>query len=136
MQNKLNAELPEEQAGFRPGKGTRDQILSLKMILEKCREVGTDVYLCFIDYRKAFDTVVQEVLWKVMADMGFPIHIIDLIKNLYTSQKATVRTTHGLTDFFEIGQGVRQGCILSPYLFNIYAEQVMREALEKYPTGV
>ena len=116
MQNKLTAELLEEQAGFRRAKGTRDQILSLKMVLEKSKEAGTDVYLCFIDYRKAFDTVIQEVLWKVMTDMGFPKHIIDLIKSLYTAQKGTVRTTHGLTDFFEIGQGVRQGYILSPHL--------------------
>ena len=100
MQNKLSTEIEEEQAGFRPGKGTRDQILNPKMLLEKNREVGTDVYLCFIDYRKAFDTVVQEVLWNVMTDMGFPIHKIDLIRNLYISQKAAIRTTHGMTDFF------------------------------------
>lgn len=112
MQERLHSEIAEEQAGFRPGKGTRDQILNLKMLLEKNREVGTDVYLCFIDYRKAFDTVVHEVLWNVMAEMGFTKHLIDLIRNLYMSQKATVRTTHGITDAFEIGQGVPQGCIL------------------------
>ena len=100
MQNKLSTKIAVEQARFRPGKGTRDQILYLKMLLEKNREVGTDVYLCFIHYRKAFDTVVQEVLWNVMTDMGFPIHIIDLIRNLYIPQKAAIRTTHGMTDFF------------------------------------
>ena len=106
------------------------------MLLEKSREVGTDVYLCFIDYRKAFDTVVHEVLWNVMAEIGFTKHLIDLIRNLYMSQKATVRTTHGITDAFEIGQGVLQGCILSPHLFNIYAEHVMQKALEHHPTGI
>ena len=90
MQEWLHSEIAEEQAGFRPGKGTSDQILNLKMLLEKNREVGTDVYLCFIDYRKAFDTVVHEVLWNVMAEMGFMKHLIDLIRNLYMSQKATV----------------------------------------------
>ena len=79
---------------------------------------------------------MQEVLWKVMADMGFPIHVIDLIKNLYTAQKGTVQTTHGLTDFFEIGQGGRQGCMLSSHLVNVHPEQVMQEALEHHPTGV
>ena len=136
MQERLNSEIAEEQAGFRPGKGTRDQILSLKMLLEKSREVGTDVYLCFIDYRKAFDTLVHEVLWNVLAEMGFTKHRIDLIRNLYMSQNATIRTTHGITDAFEIGQGVRQGCILSPHLFNIYAEHVMRKALKHHPTGI
>ena len=108
--------------------GTKDQILNLNMLLEKNREVGTDVYL--------FRTVAQEVPWNVMADMGFPIYTTDLIRNLYISQKAAIRTTHGITDFFEIGQGAREGCILSPHLFNIYAEQVMREALEFHPAGI
>ena len=136
MQERLHSELAEEQAGFGPGKGTRDQILNLKMLLEKNREVRTDVYLCFIDYRTAFHTVVHEVFWNVMAEMGFKKHLIDLIRNLYMSQKATVRTMHGITDAFEIGQGVRQGCILSPHIFNIYAEHVMRKALEHHPTGL
>ena len=90
MQERLHSEIAEEQAGFRPGKGTRDQILNLKMLLEKNREVGTDVYLCFIDCRKAFDTVVHEVFWNVMAEIGFTKHLIDLIRNLYMSQEATV----------------------------------------------
>jgi len=86
MQERLHSEIAEEQAGVRPGKGTRDQILNLKMLLEKNREVGTDVFLCFIDYRKAFDTVVHEVLWNVMAEKGFTKHLIDLIRNLYVPE--------------------------------------------------
>ena len=136
MQERINSEIAEEQAGFRPGKGASDQILNLKMLLEKNREVGTDVYLCFIDYRKVFDTVVHEVLWNVMVEMGFTKHLIDLIRNLYMSQKATVRTMHGITDAFKIGQGVQQGCILSSHLFNIYAEHVMLKALKHHPTGI
>ena len=132
MKCKLQTEIAEEQFGFRPGRGTRDQILNLKMIIEKNREQRKHLYLCFIDYRKAFDTVVHEILWNVMKQFRFPPHIIDLIKKLYEQQKATVRASYGLTDWFRIGQGVRQGCILSPHLLNIYAERVMREALDNF----
>ena len=112
--------------------GTRDQILNLKMVIEKNREYGKNIYLCFIDYRKAFDMVSHELLWKGMLEMGFSSHIVDLIKSLYTDQSASVRTTHGLTVDFRIEQGVRQGCILSPHLFNIYSEVIIRNALEGF----
>ena len=132
MQTKLEEEIGEEQAGFRSGMGTRDQILNLKMVIEKNREYGKNIYLCFIDYRKAFDMVSHELLWKGMLEMGFSSHIVDLIKSLYTDQSATVRTTHGLTADFRIEQGVRQGCILSPHLFSIFSEVIMRNALEGF----
>ena len=130
MQTKLKEEISEEQAGFQSGMGTRDQILNLKMVIEKNTEYGRNIYLCFIDYRKAFDVVSHELLWEGMLEMGFSSHIIYLIKSLYTDQSATVRTTHGLTVDFRIEKGVRQGCILSSHLFNIYSEVIMRNALE------
>ena len=129
---KLNEEISEEQAGFRPGKGTRDQIINLKMVLEKNRERerGNYVFLCFIDYSKAFDTVAHDIPWNDMHRMGFPTHLILLIKALYDQQRAAVRTSYGFTEWFEIGQGVRQGCIISARHFNIYAEAIMRKALK------
>ena len=133
---KLNEEISEEQAGFRPGKGTRDQVMNLKMVLEKNRERGNDVFLCFIDYSKAFDRVAHDILWNDMHNMGFPTHLILLIKAMYDQQQAAVRTSYGLTEWFEIGQGVRQGCIISPHLFNIYAEAIMRNALENFEGSI
>ncbi|MCT5353383.1 reverse transcriptase family protein [Pseudomonas aeruginosa] len=132
MKLKLREEIADEQAGFRPGKGTRNQILNLKLIIEKNREHQKDLYLCFIDYVKAFDTVDHDILWNNMNDMKFPKHIIQLIKAMYDQQQAAVRTTYGLTEWFEVKQGVRQGCILSPHLFNIYSETIMRGALENF----
>ena len=129
MQTKLKEEISEEQGGFRFGMGTRGQILNIKMVIEKKREYVRSIYLCFIDYRKAFDMVSYELLWKGMLEVGFSSHIVDLIKGLYTNQSATVRTSHGLTVDFRIKKGVRQGYILSPYLFNIYSEVIMRTAL-------
>ena len=96
MKGKMEEEISEEQCGFVRGKGTRDQILNLKLTIEKNRERKKNLYLCFIDYRKAFDTVAHEVLWKTMIDMGFPKHIILLIKTLYKNQTATVKTSYGL----------------------------------------
>ena len=136
MAIKLNEEIAEEQAGFRPVKGTRDQIMNLKMIVEKNRERGIDMFLCFIDYSKAFDTVAHDILWYVMKNLGFPIHIIQLIKALYDQQKAAVRTSYGLTNWFEIEQGVREGCIISPHLFNIYVEDIMRNALDGFEGSI
>ena len=125
MKIKLQEEVSEEQCGFRPGKGTRNQILNLKMIIEKNRERGQDLFLCFIDYSKAFDTVVHEKLWNGMHVMSFPTHIITLLKNMYDQQKAAVRTACGNSEWLKIGQGVRQGCTLFPHLFNIYSESIM-----------
>ena len=127
---KLNEEISEEQAGFLPGKGTRDQIMNLKMVLEENRERGNDVFLCFIDYSTAFDTVAHDILWNDVHKMGFPTLILLLIKVLCDQQKAAVTTSHGLPEWFEIGQGGRHECILSQHLFNFYAETVMRNALE------
>ena len=131
MELKLREETADEQAGFRPGKGTRNQILILKLVIEKDREQQRDLYLCFVDYWKAFDTVDHDTLWSNMNDLKFRKHI-QLIKAMYDQQKAAIRTSYGLTDRFEVNQGKRQGCILSPHLFNIYSETIMRNPLENF----
>ena len=120
----MNRELPDVQAGFRNGKGTRDQIAKIRWIIEKAREFQKNI--CFIDYAKAFDCVDHNELWKILQEMGIPEHLTCLLRNLYTRQEVTVRTGHGKTDWFQIGKGVRQDCILSPCLFNFYAECIMR----------
>ncbi|CAF1561825.1 unnamed protein product, partial [Adineta steineri] len=120
--------MPVTQAGFRKGRGTRDQIANLRWVMEKAREYQKEFYLCFIDYSKAFDCVDHEKLWGVLMEMGVPKHLIILMKNLYTNQQASVKTEYGNTNWFNVGKGVRQGCILSPYLFNLYAEYIMRKA--------
>ena len=122
----MNCELPDVQAGFRKGRGTRDQIANICWIIEKVRELQKNLYFCFIDYAKAFDCVDHNKLWKILKEMGIPDHLTRLLRNLYAGQEATVRTGHGTTDWFQIGKGVRQGCILSPCLFNLYAEYIMR----------
>ena len=132
----LIPELPIEQAGFRRGRGTRNHIANLRWMMEKAREYQRDLYMCFIDYKKAFDCVDHEILWVILRGMGVPVHLIVLLKRLYTNQEATVRTEFGETDNIDIGKGVRQGCILSPLLFNIYAENIMREALEEWESGI
>ena len=132
MQAKLKEEIRKEQSGFRSGMGTWDQILNLKMVIKKNREYGKNIYLCFIDYRKAFHMVSHELLWKGMLEMGFSSTTVDLIQSLYTDQSASVRATYGLTVDFRIEQGVRQGCILCPHLFNIYSEVIIRNALEGF----
>ena len=124
----INCELPDFQAGFRKGRGTRDQIANIRWIIEKAREFQKNVYLCFNDYAKAFDCVDHNKLWKIPKEMGIPDHLACLLRNLYAGQEATVRTGHGTTDWFQIGKGVRQGCILSPCLFNFCAEYIMRNA--------
>ena len=115
----LNWELPDVQAGFRKGRGTRDQIANIRWIIEKARELQKNISICFIDYVKVFDWVDHNKLWKILKEMGIPDHLICLLRNLYAGQEATVRTGHRTTDWFQIGKGVRQGCILSPCLFNI-----------------
>uniref|UniRef100_A0A670KKY7 ribonuclease H n=1 Tax=Podarcis muralis TaxID=64176 RepID=A0A670KKY7_PODMU len=129
-------ELLEVQAGFRRGRGTRDQIANMCWIMEKAREFQKDIYFCFIDYAKAFDCVNHSKLWQVLKEMGVPDHLICLLRNLYVGQEATVRTGYGTTDWFKIGKGVQEGCILSPCLFNLYAEFIMRKAgLDESQTG-
>ena len=128
----MNHELPDVQAGFRKGRGTRDQIANIRWIMEKAREFQKNIYFCFIDYAKAFDCVNQNKLWKILKEMGIPDHLTCPLRNLYAGQEAIVRTGHGTTDWFQIGKRVCQGCILLPCLFNLYAEGIMRNAgLEK-----
>ena len=110
----MNCELPDVQDGFRKGRGTRDQIANIGWIIEKAREFQKNIYFCFIDYAKAFDCVDYNKLWKILKEMGIPDHLACLLRNLYAGQEAIVRTGHGTTDWFQIGKGIRQGCILSP----------------------
>jgi len=117
-QQYVNHEFPDVQAGFRKGRGTRDQIANICGIMEKPREFQKNIYFCFIDYAKAFDCVDHNRLRKILKEMGLPDHLTCLLRNLYEGQEATVRTGHGTTDWFQIGKGVCQGCILSPCLFN------------------
>ena len=126
----MNCELSDIQAGFRKGRGTRDQIANVRWIIEKAREFQKNIYFCFIDYAKAFDYVDRDKLWKILQEMGpsdlpleksvcIPDHLTCLLRNLYVGQEAPVRIGHGTTDWFQIGKGVHQGCILSSCLFNI-----------------
>ena len=128
LQQYVNCELPDVQAGSRRGRGTRDQTSNIQWIINKAKEFQKNIYSCFIDYAKAFHCVDHNKLWKMLKEMGIPSHLTCLLRNLYTGQEATVRTGHGTTDWFQIGKGVRQGCILSPCLFNFYAEYIMRKA--------
>ena len=147
----MNHEIPNVQAGFRKGRGTRDQILiqiNICWINKKAREFQKSIYFCFIDYAKAFDCVDHNKLWKILKEMGIPAltrpdHLTwpdlltCLLRNLYADQEATVRSRHETTDWFQIGKRVRQGCILSPWLFNLYAEYIMRNArLDEAQTGL
>ena len=133
----MNRELPDVQAGFRKGRGTRDQIANIRWIIRKAREFQKNIYFCFIDYAKAFDCVDHNKLWKILKEMRIPDHLTCLLRNLYAGQEATVRTGHGTTDWFQIGKGVCQGCMLSPCLFNFYAEYIMRNAgLEEAQAGI
>ena len=110
----MNQELPDVQAEFRKGRGTRDQVVNIRCIIKKAREFQKNIYFCFIDYAKAFDCVDHNKLWKILKEMGIPDHLTCLLRNLYADQEAIVRTGHGATNWFQIGKGVRQGCILSP----------------------
>ena len=128
LQQYMNHELPDVQAGFWKGGGTREQMANIRWIIGKAREFQRNIYFCFIGYAKAFDCVNHNKLWKILKEMGIPDLLTCLLRNLYASQEATVRTGHGTTHWFQIGKGVHQGCILSPYLFNLYAEYIMRNA--------
>ena len=122
---------------LRKGRGTRDQIASISWMIEKAREFQKNIYFSFIDYSKAFDCVDHNKLWKILKEMGIPGHLTCLLRNLYAGQEATVRTGHGKTDWFQIEKGVCQGCILSPCLFNLYAENIMRNAgLDETQAGI
>ena len=118
----VNWELPDVQAGFKKGRGTRNQIANIHWIIEKAGEFQKNIYFCFIDYTKAFDCVDYNKLWKILQEMGISDHLAYLLRILYVGQEARVRTGHGTIDLFKIGKGVRQGCILSLCLFNLYAE--------------
>ena len=108
----MNCELPDVQAGFRKGRGIRDQIADICWIIKRAREFQKNIYFCFIDYAKVFDYVDHNKLWKILKEMGIPDHLTCLLRNLYTGQEVTVRTGHGTRDWFQIGKGVCQGCIL------------------------
>ena len=137
LQQYLNCELSDVQAGFRKGRGIRDQIANICWIIEKARQFQKNIYFCFIDYAKVFDCVDHNKLWKILKEMEIPDHLTCLLRNLYAGQEATVRTGHGTTDWFQIGKGVRQGCVLSPCLFNLYAKYIMRNAgLEEAQAGI
>ena len=135
IHQKIETEISDEQAGFRPGRGTRDQIINLRILMQKAKEHRIPLYMCFVDFHKAFDCIKHEKLWVTMLEMGFPAHLVDLVGKLYRGQKAAVRVAGVLSDWFSISKGVRQGCVLSPYLFNIIAEMTMREALENFSGG-
>ena len=137
LQQYVNHELLDVQGGFRKGKGTTDQIANICWIIKKAREFQKNISFCFIDYAKAFDSVGHNKLWKILKEMGIPDQLTCFLKNLYSGQEATVRTGHGTTDWFQIGKGLRQGCILSPCLFNLYAEYITRNAgLEEAQAGI
>ena len=133
----MNRELPDVQAVFRKGRGTRDQNANIYWIMEKAREFQENIYFCSIDYAKAFNCVDHNKLWRILKEMGIPEHLTCLLRNLYAGQEATVRTGHGTTDWFQTGKGVRQGYTLSPCLFNSYAEYIMRNAgLDEAQAGI
>ena len=117
--------------------GTRDQIANIHWIIKKARKFQKNIHFCFTDYAKAFDYVDHNKQWKILKEMGIPDHLTCLLRNLYAGQEAIVRTGHGTTDWFQIGKVVCQGCILSPCLFNLYAEYIMRNAgLEETQAGI
>ena len=133
----MSHELPDVQAGFRKGRGIRDQIANIHWIIKKAREFQKNIYFCLIDYAKAFGCVDHKKLWKILKEMDIPDHLTCLLRNLYAGKEAIVRTGHGTTDWFQIGEGVCQGCILSSCLFNLYAEYIMRNAgLEEAQAGI
>ena len=137
LQQYVNRELPDVQVGFTNGRGTRDQIANIRWTIEKARKFQKNIYFCFIDYAKAFDYVDHNKLWKILKEMGIPDHLTCLLRKLYAGQEAIVRTGHGITDWFQTGKGVCQGCKLSPCFFNLYAEYIMRNAgLEGAQAGI
>ena len=135
LQQYMNHEIPDVQAGFRKGRGTRDQIANTHWIIEKAKEFQKNIYSALLTMPKPL--IVWITIWKILKEMGIPDHLTSLLRNLYAGQEATVRTGHGTTDGFQIGKGVCQGCILSPCLFNLYAEYIMRNpGLEEAQAGI
>ena len=135
LRHYVNQELPGVQAGFRKGRGTRDQIANIHWIIKKARKFQRNT--CFMDNAKAFDCVYHNKLWKILEEMGIPDHLTYLLRNLYAGWVSTVRTRHGTTDWFQIGKGEDQGCILLPCFFNLYAEYIMRNArLDEAHAGI
>ena len=136
LQQYVNRVLPDVQAGFRKGRGTREQIVNIRWIIKKARELRKNIYFCFTDYTNAFDCMDQNKLWKIFQEMGRPNHLTSLLRNLYAGQEATVRTGHG-TEWFQTGKGVCQNYIVSPYLFNLYVEYIMRNTwLDEAQAGI
>ena len=125
LQHYVNHEFSDVQAGFRKGRGIRDQTANIHWIIEKAREFQRNIYFCFTDHAKVFDCKDHNKLWKILKEMGIRDHLTCLLRNLYAGQEAAVRTGHGRTQWFQIGKGVCQGYILSPFLFNLYAEYIM-----------
>ena len=137
LQQYVNQELPDVQAGFRKHRRTRNQIANIHWIIEKAREFQKNIHFCFTDYTEAFDYVDHNKLCKILQEIGIPDHLTCLLRNLYAGQEATVRTGHGTTDWFQIGRGVRQGCILLPCLFNLHAEYIIRNPrLDEAQAGI
>ena len=125
LQQYVNQDLPDVQAGFRKGRGTRDQTAKIHWATEKARQFQKNIYFSFIDYAKAFDCVDHKKLWNIFQEMGIPNHLTCLLRNLYAGQEATVRTGHGTMDWFQIGKRLHQDCVLSSLLINLYAEYIM-----------
>ena len=133
----MNQELSDVQAGFRKDRETRDQTANIRWTTEKARKFQKNIYFCFIDYTKAFDCVDHNKLWKILQEMGIPDHLTCLLRNLYAGQEVTVRTRHGTMGWFQTGKRVCRGCMLSPCLFNFYAEYIMRNTgLDEAQAGI
>ena len=135
LQQYMNHELPDVQAGFREGRGTRDQIANICWIIKKAREFQRNIYFCFIDYAKVLDCVDHNKLWKILKEMGLPVHLTCLLRALYAGREATVRTGHAKTDYYK---SVKEYInILSPCLCNLYTQHIMRNAgLEEAQAGI
>ena len=137
LQQYVNHELPDVQAGFRKSRGTRDQIANIHWIIKKAREFQKNISALLSMPKPLTVWITHNKLWKILKEMGKPDHLTCILKNLYAGQEATVRTGHRTTDWFQIGKGVHQGCIFSPCLFNLYAEYIMRNAgLEEAQAGI